>query len=85
MCAGPRRKPWVNIHIRKLIKKRNKLFSRAKKSGSQVLFNMYRQLRSEIKNKLDSAKNRHFAKNLNNSISSNVSSAQTPIDYSTLD
>ena len=68
--VGPRRKPWANIEIRKLIKKRNKIFSKAKRSGSQTLFEIYRQLRSEIKNKLDSAKNKHFARILDSSVNS---------------
>ena len=66
-CIGSRRKPWVNTNIQKLICECNTLFINAKRIGSNELFEKYKNLRSMIKNKLDSAKNRHFASILSNS------------------
>ena len=51
-------------------KNRDKTYAEAKRTGSQTIFDEYKQLRRDIKNKLDVAKNEHFAKILSNSVDS---------------
>ena len=49
--SGPRRKPWVSIDLRNLMKDRDKAYIKAKRTGIQEDLDEYKQLRRDIKNK----------------------------------
>ena len=58
--VGTYRKPWFNLEIKSLIKKRNKIYKQARRANSFLLFTEYKLLRSTIRNKIDTLKNSYF-------------------------
>ena len=56
--------PWVTTRIRRLIRKRNKLYTKAKKTGRAEIWALFRQLRAS--NKSENASSYHS--NINNMI-----------------
>ena len=45
---------WINSEVKKIIKKRNRIFNKAKKSNKASHWEKYRQLRREVKKKIRS-------------------------------
>ncbi|CAB0034998.1 unnamed protein product [Trichogramma brassicae] len=54
-----RRKPWVTSQIRGLIRERDRVYRLFRRGGSSAA--AYKELRSRVRNLLDTAKNRHLA------------------------
>ena len=62
--TSARNKPWVNAEIRKLMERRDNIYRQAKAARSLALFNEYKELRSIVSNKIDSAKNAFVSKKI---------------------
>uniref|UniRef100_A0ABD2XL42 Reverse transcriptase domain-containing protein n=2 Tax=Trichogramma kaykai TaxID=54128 RepID=A0ABD2XL42_9HYME len=54
-----RRKPWVTSQIRSLIRERDRAYRLFRRGGSSA--DAYKELRSRVRNLLDTAKNQHLA------------------------
>uniref|UniRef100_A0ABD2W6A6 Endonuclease/exonuclease/phosphatase domain-containing protein n=1 Tax=Trichogramma kaykai TaxID=54128 RepID=A0ABD2W6A6_9HYME len=54
-----RRKPWVTSQIRSLIRERDRAYRLFRRRGSSA--DAYKELRSRVRNLLDTAKNQHLA------------------------
>ncbi|XP_045166981.2 uncharacterized protein LOC123530276 [Mercenaria mercenaria] len=52
----PNNIPWLNTKLRKLIRKRNKIHKRAKKSNTVESWATFRQVRNEVTNQIHKAK-----------------------------
>ena len=52
--------PWINADIRKLMRKRNQIRSRASRIGSDELWNSYRNVRNKVTVALKQAKHAFF-------------------------
>ena len=64
--VSSRRKPWINLDLRKLMRLRDNLYRAAKATNSPVLFQRYKS-RSEINNTLDTCKNSYLQQLLSDS------------------
>ena len=58
------RKPWVSGEILSLMWRRDHSYKEAKRSGLQEDHSRFLQLRRDVKNRLDTAKNAHYANRL---------------------
>lgn len=61
-----KRKPWADETIRDLMKERDEIYKSATQTGSLVEFKKFCSLRSQVRNRLDSAKNIYISKRLSN-------------------
>ncbi|XP_018406192.1 PREDICTED: RNA-directed DNA polymerase from mobile element jockey-like [Cyphomyrmex costatus] len=52
--------PWISSDLRRRIKERDKLFTRAKRTSNPMLLEQYKNLRRDIKQDIKSAKNRYL-------------------------
>ena len=63
----PRDIPWINNNIRKLMRKRNRLYKKYKKNKTKTLFDNFKQLRNEATSNLRKAK-QEYVKSLANKL-----------------
>ena len=63
----PRDLPWINNNIRKLMRKRNRLYKKYKKNKTNTLFDNFKQLRNEVTSNLRKAK-QEYVKSLANKL-----------------
>ena len=63
--------PWVNKELRKLMKKRNRIFKKAKKTSKVTQWDKYRQLRREVKKKIRSSYVHYLQNDICNSLKHN--------------
>ena len=54
--------PWITNEIKQMIRKRNRIRKKAKKSNNPMHWYKFRQIRNKIVNKLKSAKDKHYDK-----------------------
>ncbi|KAK3098188.1 hypothetical protein FSP39_017040 [Pinctada imbricata] len=52
--------PWVDSHIRRLIRRRNRYRKKAKRINSEYLWNKFKIIRNQVVNKLRNAKNNYY-------------------------
>ena len=64
VTVSSRRKPWVSHELRLLMKERDRAYKRAAATGFQGDFIHFKQMRSQVSNLLDTAKNSHIANQL---------------------
>ena len=63
----PRDLPWINNNIRKLMRKRNRLYKKYKKNKTKTLFDNFKRLRNEATSNLRKAK-QEYVKSLANKL-----------------
>ena len=64
ITVSSRHKPWVSEDMRLLMKERDQAYKRAAATGIHGDFVLFKQLRSQVSNLLDSSKNSHIASKL---------------------
>ena len=57
--------PWLDRSTVQLIRRRNQIHRRARKSGEQDLWDLYKQLRNRVTNQLRKSKRDYFKEHLN--------------------
>ena len=60
--------PWLDIHTKKLMNRRNQALRKARKSKSNDDWKSYKTLRNKCNKKIKKAKSNHYKKVLNDSI-----------------
>ena len=63
----PRDLPWINNNIRKLMRKRNRLYKKYKKNKTKTLFDNFKQFRNKVTSNLRKAK-QEYVKSLANKL-----------------
>ena len=66
--------PWMNNNIKKLMRKRNRLYKKYKKNKTSTLFENFKQLRNEVTSNLRKAKHEYVKSLANKLKTSNLSS-----------
>ena len=70
----PRDLPWMNNNIRKLMRRRNRLYKKYKKNKTTALYENFKQLRNEVTNNLRKAKKEYIESLASKLKTSNLSS-----------
>ena len=70
----PADKPWMNVSIRKLIRQRNRLYNKAKRTKSIIHLNDYKNKRNEVISLIRETKKTYIHK-----LQSNLADPKTPI------